>query len=66
MKKSTIITEKLESLFNKTLVSRNETHWNSQIKMVRQVLQVEVNDIRSQEERASADFSRQDSLTRIC
>ena len=45
MKKPTILTEKLESLFNKILLSRNKTRWNSQIKMVRQVLQVVVNDI---------------------
>uniref|UniRef100_A0A1X7VAT2 HAT C-terminal dimerisation domain-containing protein n=1 Tax=Amphimedon queenslandica TaxID=400682 RepID=A0A1X7VAT2_AMPQE len=34
VKKSTKATEKLESLFKKTLISKNETRWNSQLKMV--------------------------------
>ena len=45
MKKSTIATQKLESLSAKTLISRNETRWNSQLKMVQRVLEVKVNDV---------------------
>ena len=45
VKKSTIATEKLESLSAKTLISRNETCWNSQLKMIQRVLEEEVNDV---------------------
>jgi len=34
VKKSTIATKKLKSLSAKMLISRNETRWNSQLKMV--------------------------------
>lgn len=45
MKKSTAATEKLERLFGNTLISKNETCWNSQLKMVRRVLEVEENGV---------------------
>ena len=45
VKKSTLATEKFETLFGKTLVSRNETRWNSQVKMVRRVLEVDPSEV---------------------
>ena len=35
----------LESLFHKTLVSKNETRLNSQLKMVRRVIELDVNEV---------------------
>ena len=48
VKKSTLATEKIETLFGKTLVSRNETRWNSQVKMVRRLLEVDLSEIESE------------------
>ena len=45
VKKSTKATEKLESLFKKVLISKNETRWNSQLKMVRRAIEVDVNEV---------------------
>ena len=45
VKKSTKATEKLESLFKKTLISKNETRWNSQLKMIRRAIKVDVNGV---------------------
>ena len=45
VKKSTAATERLEELSGKSLVSKYETRWNSQLKMIQRVLEVEVNDV---------------------
>jgi len=37
-----------EVLFRKTLVSRNETRWNSQVKMVRRLLEVDLSEVESE------------------
>ena len=44
-KKSTTATEELEKQSGLTLVSKNETCWNSQLKMVRQILELDTNAI---------------------
>ena len=45
IKKSTLTTEKMETLFGKTVVSRNETRWNSQLKMIRRLVQVNTDEV---------------------
>ena len=45
VKKSTLATKKIETLFGKTLVSRNETRWNSQVKMMRRLLEVYLSEV---------------------
>ena len=45
IKKSTKSTEMLESLFHKMLVSKNETRWNSQLKMVRRAIELDTNEV---------------------
>ena len=45
VKKSTNATEELEKQSGLTLVSKNETGWNSQLKMVRQILELDTNAI---------------------
>ena len=45
VKKSTKTTEKLDSFFHKALISKNETRWNSQLKMVRRVIELDVNEV---------------------
>ena len=38
-------TEKIECLYGKTLVSKNETRWNSQLKMVRRLNEIDVDKV---------------------
>ena len=45
VKKSTIATEQLEKQCGMTLVAKNDTRWNSQLKMVRRILQVDTNSV---------------------
>ena len=45
VKISTLATEKIETLFGKTLVNRNEIHWNSKLKMVRRLLEVDLSEV---------------------
>lgn len=45
VKKSTVATEKIERLYGKTLVSKNETRWNSQLKMVRRLFEIDVDKV---------------------
>ena len=45
VKKSTTGTEELEKQSGLTLVSKNETRWNSQLKMVRRILELDTNAI---------------------
>ena len=45
VKKSTVATEKVERLYGKTLVSKNETRWNSQLKMVRRLTEIDVDKV---------------------
>ena len=49
VKKSTLATKKIETLFGKILVSRNETRWNSQVKMVRRLLEVDLSEVEASE-----------------
>ena len=39
--KSTIDTESLENVFNKVLIGKNETRWNSQLMMVRRLIEAD-------------------------
>ena len=39
VRKSTVATEKMENLFGKTLVAKNDTRWNSQLKMVQRIIE---------------------------
>ena len=43
VKKSTKATEKFKSLFDKVLISKNETRWNLQLKMVQRAIEIDVN-----------------------
>ena len=45
VKTSTLATEKIETLFGKMLVNRNEIHWNSKLKMVRRFLEVDLSEV---------------------
>lgn len=45
IKKSTLTTEKMETLFGKTVVSRNETRWNSELKTIRRLVQVNTDEV---------------------
>ena len=45
IKKSTLTTDKMETLFGKTVVSRNETRWNSQLKMIQRLVQVNTDEV---------------------
>ena len=45
VKKSTVATEKIERLYGKTLVSKNETRWNSQLKTVRRLIEIDVDKV---------------------
>ena len=38
-------TEKIERLYGKTLVFKNETRWNSQLKMVRRLIEIDVDKV---------------------
>ena len=41
VKKSILATDRLDQLYGKTLVAKNETRWNSQLKMVRRLLEID-------------------------
>ena len=45
IKKSKAATEKMEEVLGKTLISKNETQWNSQLKMVRRLLEVDLDKV---------------------
>lgn len=45
VRKSTVATEKMESLYGKILIAKNETRWNSQLKMVWQIVEVDVDKV---------------------
>jgi len=45
VRKSTIATEKMEHLYGKTLPAKNDTRWNSQLKMVRQIVEIDVDKV---------------------
>jgi hypothetical protein len=45
VKKSTVATGKIEEMYGKTLVSKNETRWNSQLKMIRRLLEIDVEKV---------------------
>ena len=42
VQKSTVATEKMEALYGKTLIAKNETRWNSQLKMIHQVVEIDI------------------------
>ena len=44
-RKSTLATEKVEELFGKTVIAKNETRWNSQLKMVRRLVEIDVDKV---------------------
>jgi len=45
IRKSTSATVKMETVFGKTVIPRNETRWNSQLKMVRRLVEVNTDEI---------------------
>ena len=45
VKKSILVTDRLDQLYGKTLVAKNETRWNSQLKMVRRLLEINVEKV---------------------
>ena len=45
IKNSTSATEKLEQHFGKTLISKNDTRWNSQLKIVWRLLEAELDEV---------------------
>ena len=45
VRKSTIATEKMETLYGKTLLAKNDTRWNSQLKMVRRIVEIDVDKV---------------------
>ena len=45
VRKSTVATEKMEALYGKTLIAKNETRWNSQLKMVRRIIEVDIDKV---------------------
>ena len=45
VKKSILATDRLDQLYGKTLVAKNETRWNSQLKMVRRLLEIDVEKV---------------------
>jgi len=45
IKKSTLATEKMEKMFGKTVIPRNETRWNSQLKMIRRLVEVNTDEV---------------------
>ena len=42
---STLATEKVEELLDKTVIAKNETCWNSQLKVVRQLVEIDVDKV---------------------
>ena len=49
-KKSTIAVEKLDEKNQKSIISKNETRWNSQLKMVRRISELDLEDVLDQKE----------------
>ena len=45
VRKSTVATEKMEALYGKPLIAKNETRWNSQLKMVRRIIEIDVDKV---------------------
>lgn len=45
IRKSTLTTVKVETAFGKTVIPRNETRWNSQVKMVRRLVEVNTDEV---------------------
>ena len=58
VRKSTIATEKMEALYGKTLVAKNETRWNSQLKMVRRIVEVDVDKVVEKRELSLTSYEK--------
>ena len=50
VRKSTIATEKMETLYGKTLIVKNARRWNSQLKMVRRIVEIDIDKVVEKQE----------------